>query len=45
MTPVEGFLTFISVDKDGKKFPHGLTLDEAQGNEEAAVREKAMLLK
>lgn len=44
MTPVEGFLTFISVDKDGNKIPHGLTIDEAQDEEEVKIREKARLL-
>lgn len=45
MTPVDGFLTFISVDENGKKIPHGLALDETTDEEELKVREKAKTLK
>lgn len=40
-TPVDGFITFISVDKNGNKTPHGITLDETQDEEELALRERA----
>lgn len=43
--PVEGFITFISVDADGKKVPHGLVMDEAKDEEELEVRERAKNLK
>ncbi|MFA9423353.1 MAG: acyl-CoA thioesterase [Sedimentibacter sp.] len=39
--PVEGFITFISVDEDGNKVPHGLLLDEAKDEEEQKIRERA----
>ncbi|MGB4439707.1 MAG: hotdog domain-containing protein [Sedimentibacter sp.] len=39
--PVEGFITFISVDENGKKVPHGLVLDEVKDEEELSIREKA----
>ncbi|HBD62942.1 MAG TPA: acyl-CoA thioesterase [Clostridiales bacterium] len=38
-TPVDGFITFITVDENGQKIPHGLILDEAQDEEEMAIRE------
>jgi len=41
ITPVEGFITFISVDENGKKVPHGLVLDEVKDEEELRIREKA----
>mgnify|MGYP000906051946 CR=1 FL=1 len=41
MTPVEGFLTFISVDENGKKIPHGLVLDAPENEEEIQIRERA----
>jgi acyl-CoA hydrolase len=44
-TPVDGFITFISVDKDGKKQPHGMILDETQDEEELMLRERAKNLK
>jgi len=43
--PVEGFITFISVDENGNKVPHGLVLDEAKDEEEKSIRERAMNLK
>jgi len=42
--PVEGFLTFIHVDENGKKIPHGLVLDEPKSQEEIEIREKALKL-
>jgi len=42
--PVEGFITFISVDLDGKKRSHGLTLDEPADENEVLTREKALKL-
>lgn len=44
-TPVDGFITFISVDEGGNKLPHGLLLDETQDEEELALRERARNLK
>ena len=41
LTPVEGFITFISVDENGNKYPHGLTLDETNDQEEISIRERA----
>jgi len=41
ITPVEGFITFISVDENGNKVPHGLVLDEAKDEEELEIRERA----
>lgn len=41
ITPVNGFLTFIHIDKDGKKMPHNLVLDDAQDEEELKQREQA----
>jgi len=41
ITPVEGFITFISVDENGKKVPHGLVLNESKDEEELSIREKA----
>lgn len=40
-TPVDGFITFISVDEHGIKIPHGLTLDETQDEDELALRARA----
>lgn len=45
MTPVDGYLTFISVDENGNKVPHGLVLDEAKDETEVQVREKAKTLR
>lgn len=40
--PIEGFLTFISVDQEtGGKKPHGLVLDEPVSEEEIQIRFKA----
>ena len=41
---MEGFLTFIHVDEDGNKIPHGLVLDEPKNQEEKDIREKALKL-
>jgi acyl-CoA hydrolase len=37
----EGFITFVSVDDEGSKKPHGLVLDETADAEELYLREKA----
>lgn len=42
--PIEGFLTFIYVDGEGKKQSHGRKLDEAADREEEEIRQRAMLL-
>jgi acyl-CoA hydrolase len=42
--PVEGFVTFVSVDEDGNKHPHGLVLDEPANEAEKAIREAAKKL-
>jgi acyl-CoA hydrolase len=42
--PVEGFITFVSVELDGKKRPHGLLLDEPANEKEIIIREKAKKL-
>lgn len=39
--PVEGFITFISVDENGNKVPHGLVLDDTNDEEELSIREQA----
>jgi len=44
MMQVDGYLTFISVDKDGNKIPHGLALDEALDEIEVQIRENAKKL-
>lgn len=41
ITPVNGFLTFIHVDENGKKIPHSLSLDDTADEEELSLREKA----
>ncbi len=41
MSPVVGYLTFIHVDKNGKKTPHNLVLDETTDEEELKQREEA----
>lgn len=45
MIPVEGFLTFVSVDDEGNKTPHGLVLDETTDELELQIRAKAEGLK
>lgn len=45
MTPIDGFLTFINVDDDGNKVPHGLVLDEPVDEIEVQIREKVKKLK
>lgn len=42
--PVEGYITFICVDENGKKLPHGLVLDEPADEEEVRIRERAINL-
>ncbi len=42
--PIEGFITFIHVDAEGKKLPHGLKLDPAADDKEEQIRQKAALL-
>ena len=44
-TPVDGFITFIAVDENGKKIYHGLTLDDTEDEEELALREQAKNLR
>lgn len=41
LTPVDGFITFISVDEDGNKIPHGLVLDSTTDENELQIRERA----
>jgi len=45
ITPVEGFLTFVYVDLEGKKAPHGMVLDEPENEYETKLRERALELK
>jgi len=45
MMPVDGFLTFISVDEEGNKFPHNLVLDEPKDEKEAEIRKRALNLR
>lgn len=45
VTPVDGFITFISVDDEGMKKPHGLVLDETQDKAELELRKLAKNLK
>lgn len=40
-TPVDGFITFICVDDQGNKKPHGLVLDEIKDDNELELRERA----
>lgn len=40
-TPVDGFVTFICVDENGNKIPHGLVIDETADLEELELRERA----
>lgn len=44
LTPVDGFITFISVDEDGNKIPHGLVLDSTTDENELQIRERAKSL-
>lgn len=39
--PVKGYLTFVCVDENGKKRPHGIVLDEPADEGEAEMRERA----
>lgn len=39
--PVDGFITFIAVDEQGNKIPHGLVIDETHDEEELELRERA----
>ena len=45
VTPVDGFITFISVDDQGRKKPHGMVLDKARDEEEEKLRELAKNLR
>jgi len=38
---VSGFVTFVTVDKEGRKKPHGIVLDEPADEEERRIRELA----
>jgi len=42
--PVEGYVTFVCVDADGKKRPHGIIMDKPENEEEARIREQSKLL-
>ena len=45
-TAVDGYLTFVTVDKDtGRKKPHSITLDPPEDAHEAAEREGALQLR
>lgn len=44
-SPVDGFITFICVDENGNKIPHGLTLDEPEDEEEIKMREQVKNLR
>lgn len=44
LTPVDGFITFISVDENGNKIPHGLVLDSTKDEDELQIRERAKKL-
>ncbi len=44
-TPVEGYATYVTVDKDGNKIPHGLVLDETTDELELKHRQEALNLK
>ena len=44
-TPVEGYITFVTVDPQGHKIPHGIVLDETKDPEELKEREFAKTLK
>ena len=41
---VEGFITFVYVDEDGAKLPHGIVLDETNDPDELQLRERALKL-
>jgi len=42
---VDGFVTFVCVDENGKKMPHNIVLEEPKDEEEKILREKARSLK
>lgn len=42
--PVEGFITFVHVNKNGEKTPHNLTLDLSIDDEESKIRKMAIEL-
>ena len=42
--PVEGFVSFVHVDLDGKKTPHNLILDPTTDEDELRIRETAKQL-
>ena len=42
---IEGYITFVTIDKEtGRKIPHKVVLDEASGEEEQLLRDKAQKL-
>lgn len=41
ISPIEGFITFINVDENGNKVPHGLVLDETVDEDEIEIRKSA----
>jgi acyl-CoA hydrolase len=44
-TPVEGFVTYISVDLEGNKINHGIVLDDTDDEEELELRKRALELR
>jgi acyl-CoA hydrolase len=38
---VSGFVTFVTVDEEGRKKPHGIALDESEDDMERQIRELA----
>jgi len=42
---VDGFVTFVCVDKDGKKMPHNIILPEPEDDEQRRLRETAKTLR
>jgi acyl-CoA hydrolase len=42
---VDGFVTFVCVDKDGKKMPHNIVLPEPEDDEQKRLRETAKVLR
>lgn len=42
---VEGFVTFVCVDENGKKIPHNIVLSEPETKEDIEIQERAKSLK
>jgi acyl-CoA hydrolase len=42
---VDGFVTFVCVDKNGKKMPHNIVLPEPEDDEQRKLRETAKTLR